>query len=70
MNDERVTKFLASAQSSNEQEEAEQIQQIAHLRRALYQAYLNAKFTPDEAMKLLVAEMGAPSIIFAGEDEE
>jgi len=70
MNDERVTKFLANVENSEEQEEAEQIQKVAHLRRALYQAYLGAQFTPDEAMRLLVAEMGAPSIIFAGEDEE
>ena len=68
MNDERVTRFLANASSSDEQEEAEQIQNLAHLRRALYQAYLNAKFTPDEAMKLLVAEIGSASIILAGED--
>ena len=70
MNDERVTKFLANAACADEQEESEMLQKIAHHWRALYQAYLNARFTPDEAMRLLVAEMGAPSIIFPGDDEE
>lgn len=70
VNEDRVKKLLAKTARDEEKEAAEEIQSMAHLRRALYLAYLNAGFERDEAVTLLAAELAGPTIVFGGEDEE
>lgn len=70
MNEERVRRFLALAASGNEVEEADRILQVAFYRRAVYEAYRRARFTEAQAMRLLVAELAAPTIYASGDDTQ
>jgi len=63
MNEERMKRFMASAEEGGEQEEAERLLQVAFYRRAIFTAYLKAGFTEEQAIRFLVAELSAPTIV-------
>jgi len=68
MNTERVKRFIASADNS-EEEQAEFILNIARFRRTIYKGYVAAGFSPEEAIAFIIAELSAPEIVFEGGDD-
>ena len=68
MNTERVKRFIASADNS-EEEQAEFILNIARFRRAIYKGYVAAGFSPEEAIAFITAELSAPEVVFEGGDD-
>jgi len=59
---DRAEKMLRFAASDDEEAEAERLLQVAHYRRAVWVAYQSAGFSPREALALVRAELGAPTI--------
>jgi len=68
MNTERVKRFIASADNS-EEEQAEFILNVARFRRAIYKAYTSVGFSPEEAIAFITAELSAPEVVFEGGDD-
>ena len=66
---ERAQRVLRLVASDDEQAEAERILQVAHYRRAVWVAYQSAGFSPREALALVRAELGAPTIHVDRDDE-
>jgi hypothetical protein len=67
--DERVKKMLALVATQDEEEEAQAILQAACFRRACYEAYLAAGFSPEVAISFIQAELAAPEIYIGGGEE-